>query len=84
MKYFGKKIQRIQLTDELYKEAQKTVIKEYLNDKKQIVVEGECGNIIVASQILGIHSMETQRELYKGYPTREKCQEIIDWICGTG
>ena len=81
LKYFGQKIQRIQLTDELYKEAQKTAIKKYLNDEKQIVVEGECGNIIATSQILGIHSMETQRGLYKGYPTREKCQEIIDWIC---
>lgn len=82
LKYLGQKIQRIQLTAELYKEAQKSAIKKYLNDKKQIVLEDETsGGVVISAQLLGVHSLTTQQMLYKGYPTREKCQEIIDWIC---
>lgn len=84
LKYFGQKIQRIQLTDKLYKEAKKSAIKKYLNDKKQIVVENETdGSAVISAQLFGIHSLTTQEMLHKGYPSREKCKEIIAWICET-
>lgn len=80
--YWGQKVKQIQLTDELYKKAQMSKIKKYLNDNKQIVVEGEAGGgLEVASQIFGACSMEVQMILYAGYPSDLKCREIIDWIC---
>lgn len=81
--YFGHKVERIQLTDELYKEAQASTIKKYLNDEKQIVVEEKAGiGLVLSAQLYGIHSSTTASYLYEGYPTAEKCREIITWICG--
>lgn len=80
--YWGQKVKQIQLTDELYKKAQKSIIKNYLNDNKQIVVEGEAGGgLEAAAQIFGTYSLEVQMILYAGYPSDLKCREIIDWIC---
>lgn len=79
-------IERIQLTDSLYEEAKKSNIKKYLNDEKQIVVVAQPGDLITATQICNFNSpmgsLVLQNVAKQGYPTRKKCLEIMNWICG--
>lgn len=86
LKYWGEKVQRIQLNDELFKKAQNSIIEKYLNDKMQIVVEDEPNTTIKAAAVLaaqatGLHSWVTQDLMHDGYPSEQKCREIISWIC---
>lgn len=82
LNYYGEKVERIQLTDKLYKQAQKSPIKKYLDGVNQIVVEEKAdGAAIVAAMMLGAFSADGQILRHDGYPTYEKCREIIAWIC---
>lgn len=82
LQYWGQKVKQIQLTSELYEKAQNSSIKKYLNADKQIVVEQKAnGGAVLAIQIYGTHSMEAQEMMHDGYPSEQKCREIIDWIC---
>lgn len=83
LKYFGQEVKRIQLSGELLKKATQTKIKEYLNEENQIVVvsENNAGAVVMAARIAGERSLATQYAMYAGYPSQEKCREIIDWLC---
>ena len=87
MKY-GKdnSVYKIDLSDELYTEAKNSPISQYLNTMKQIVVESHDGLSEAESKSM-LHNLETTgwvgNEYAKiGKPTKEKCQAILDWMCG--
>ena len=84
--YLKRRIDAIQLTDELYEEAKKSKISKYLNDKKQIVIDtGYDPALAVAIDMYDMSSptgsLTLQALAKSGYPTRKKCIEIIDWLC---
>lgn len=87
--FLGHKIEVIQLTDALYKKAQKSEIEKYLNNKKQIVVEDKdashraLGGVSMLGSVLNTSagSLLLQNAQKYGYPTREKCLIIMDWLC---
>lgn len=86
MQYFGKKIDAIQLTDALYKEAKKSKIAEFLNDKKQILIDtGADVSLLAASAVYDMKSptgsLVLQNLAKAGYPTYGKCVAIMDWLC---
>lgn len=82
---------RIQLTPELYRKAQHSYIKEYLNDKMQICIVKEtawdstkraAATAISKGNFHDASVYQWQCNSVRGYPTYEKCQAILDWICG--
>ncbi len=84
---FGQTIRRIQLSDEQYLSAKQSNIAKYLNDKHQIEVivhvyrtdeemRSMIQNLQKSSYLYGGETMK------KGYPSYEKCKEIMDWLCG--
>lgn len=83
LKYFGQEVKRIQLSGELLRKATQTEIKKYLNEENQIVVasESSAAAVVMAARIAGERSLATQYTMYAGYPSQEKCREIIDWLC---
>lgn len=81
--YWETKVKKIQLSPELYNDAQNSKIKKYLDNKKQIIVEDkyDAQSVAIAASLFGTLDTATQSALHGGYPTAEKCYEIIDWIC---
>lgn len=87
--YFGKEIEYIVLSDELYEEAQQSKIKQYLdNDQKRIIIVDtkKLNTAGMAGAILGTDNATTLN-LYsylsvEASRTYRQCNEIIDWICG--
>ena len=84
---FGQTIRQIQLSDEQYLSAKQSNIAKYLNDKHQIEVivhvyrtdeemRSMIQNLQKSSYLYGGETMK------KGYPSYEKCMEIMDWLCG--
>ena len=75
-------IGKIQLTPALYEQAKKSNISKYLSGNNTIQVidslnltESEAG---FAAR--NFNSTAAQDILKKGYPSREKCQEILNWL----
>ena len=79
-------INKIQLTDELFQQAKNSSIKEYLDEKKkQIVVVSEV-YLSGYDMMWKMANLQTGNfgltEAEKaGYPSYEKCQAILNWIC---
>ena len=89
LQFFSHKIETIQLTDSLYEKAKKSEIAKYLNDKKQIVVEDNGLEIrsLAGASAMG-YAMDTtkgslvlQNAAKAGYPSQQKCVEIMNWLC---
>lgn len=84
----------IQLTDELFEEAKKSIVMSlYLdNDKKTIELMNkiELSELAKAAlknqQKLGLYGTMNiiNTETANAWPTKEKCAFIINWICGVG
>lgn len=89
LQFWENKIEVIQLTDALYQKAQKSEIKSYLNEKKQIVVEDKdaslraLGGVSMLGSVLNTPAgaLLLQNAEKNGYPTRKKCIEILNWLC---
>ncbi len=79
---------QIQLTDEQYKQAQKSKIAKYLNEEnKQIYVHTphsytKFDDMMVSSMTDKNQILNYALSDKRGYPTREKCEEILAWLCG--
>ncbi len=87
------RIEKIQLTDELYTQAQRSSVGRYLSDDKCLVVINKPNLTGFEEQMLlntalqgadSISEMATsqhgQEMMKKGYPTYDKCKEIMDWL----
>lgn len=81
--FLDHEIERITLSDELCKEAKKSGLKKYINGDGQIIVDtGPSVQLLDASARYGVASAQAQNLASAGYPSREKCKEIIAWLCG--
>ncbi|MBQ4427937.1 MAG: hypothetical protein II881_09370 [Oscillospiraceae bacterium] len=81
-------IYKIQLSDEQFKLAQKSRINKYLNEeKKQIMVVDEV-SLTASEMIEYVATAKSSGYLTggevgkKGFPSYEKCREILSWLCG--
>lgn len=79
-------VHEIVLSTELAEKAKKSEIKEYLHGNTIMVVEkikpsAYCAQLMKSGQSLAAAS-QLKLEQSEGYPTREKCQAIINWLCG--
>lgn len=91
LRFKGHIISSIQLTDELYEQAKNSSIMNYVNAQKRIVVNSS--PIVLSSELSTALHMGTgtlqgaafSAELaQRGHPSRQKCTEILYWICGIG
>lgn len=90
--YFGETIWKIQLNDELFNRAKSSSISKYLiEEKKQIQVikpvyytESETRMMYNNLSSSGYMDMGAglRDKAKQGYPTYDKCKEIMNWICG--
>ena len=91
LEYAGNFVSKIQLDDSLYRLAKESAIEKYLNSDKQIQVVDPV--YFSESEIQRMHSnlsssgymnmgSDLMRKGKQGYPTYEKCLEIMNWICG--
>lgn len=84
LEYTGEILVRIQLSDELYKDAKKSSIQKYLNADKQIeVIQPKARSyeeIKLAHHLMTTTGYAGNDYYKKGYPTYQKCKEILDWI----
>lgn len=84
---FGETIFRIQLNDEQYLSAKQSEIAKYLNDNRQIQVVNPLQLTAAEAQSV-INNLKQSSYLYggesfkRGFPSYEKCVEIMDWLCG--
>ena len=84
---FGETIFRIQLNDEQYFSAKQLEIAKYLNDNHQIQVVDPTHLTAAEAQSV-INNLKQSSYLYggeslkRGFPSYEKCVEIMDWLCG--
>ena len=79
-------VHEIILSADLAEKAKKSEIKEYLHGNTIRIVEkikpsAYCAHLMKSGQRLAAAS-QLKLEESEGYPTREKCQAIIDWLCG--
>lgn len=78
---------RIQLTDELYEQAIKSSIKQYLNpNTKQIEITGtyvqSAGtSAAVKAGNTTAYEYSVSRDVVSAMPTYEKCKAIANWVC---
>lgn len=87
LEYAGNMVTKIKLTSEQFDKAKKSVIAPYLNEKeKQIDVhtpvqytEMEAKMILIGIKTTGSIGNAAK----KGYPSREKCEQILGWLCGS-
>ena len=92
LEFFGETVRNIKLNNELYKEAKLSPISKYLiSKKKQIqVIESvyytESETRTMFSNLSSSRYMDMgaglREKAKQGYPTYDKCKEIMDWICG--
>lgn len=80
------KVKSIVLSDELAQKARSSEIKEYLRGNTIRIVEdvkpsNYFTQLMASGQNLAAVSQLSLEES-AGYPTQEKCQKIIDWLCG--
>lgn len=79
-------IKKIKLSDELFEQAKQSEIKNFLNQNKEIVVIEECNYsaITLGAIELGHPKAEdlAMEDMRKGFPSREKCEKILQWVCG--
>ncbi len=80
------RIEKIHLANDLMEEAKKSPIKDYLKGNDIIVVEQiKPSDGYIALMQAGMTNQAASlasAEASLGYPTPEKCNAIIDWICG--
>ena len=85
LEYAGRMITHIQLTSEQYNKAKNSIIAPYLNEKwKQIDVHAPVHYTEIEAQMV-LNSIKTTGfagNNKKGYPSREKCEQILGWLCG--
>lgn len=79
------RISKIQLDDDMYREALLSPISRYLNDKKQIEVIdysslSDQDVLDRGAYYLGQKEHISHEVAFRGYPTYEKCKKIMDWI----
>lgn len=83
LNYMDHSINTIELcTPEVKEQAEKLGLQEYYNNKGQIEVvqKVKVSKTAVDMAIMGIIST-MQREMMPGYPSREKCSQILDFLC---
>ncbi|MBR3017644.1 MAG: hypothetical protein IKH57_11325 [Clostridia bacterium] len=82
-------IRTIQLRDQLYEQAKRSEIQMYLDDRKQIVVvqgggafstDREMAALETKHMMANLNSLEVQDKVKSGYPSREKCEIIYNWL----
>lgn len=82
----GGVIEWIFLTNGLLPLAKKSMLKEYIeNDKVRVVNEYKASNLYVQYQKMGLSDMavsQLEQDKSAAYPTKEKCDKIINWLCG--
>ncbi len=84
LEYLEKVVNQIQLSDELYQQAQKSDIAPFLNSAKQIEVK-KFVQMSEKELQSAINNMKTtgyagNNFANKGLPTKEKCIMIMDWL----
>lgn len=73
---------------ELIQQAKNSEIEQFLNSENEIVVIEEKGWSSVTTFALQYGAPSSlvadmrAKERREGYPTLEKCNKIVDWICG--
>lgn len=76
-------VQTIRLPPELIEAAKQSAIKEYVNSSGVIKVipptSGSIPDYLVGKTDLAMLYLKEQ--MLSNYPTREKCQAILDWLC---
>ena len=98
MKYIGRDIngetiRSIVLSEELYKEARNSSIAKYLTPSSNCIVligkthlSQEQANSFVENAVNLATNTPITSNVYvadkSGYPSREKCMEILNWMCG--
>ena len=85
--YCGKTVNKIELSDRLLKMAKNSNISKYIEDKYIVIYDSKAVQMpSYVSQGLMSGSLDAMnlgtRYTAMGYPTREKCEEIKNWICG--
>ena len=87
--YLGHMIRYIQLDNQLYELAQGSSIAAYLNGSKQIQVVNpvslsidDVKGVFDSSGHLGAGANTVMQKSKQGYPSHQKCWEILHWICG--
>lgn len=84
LKYMGRPINKIQLTDELYHQAQNSSIAAFLNDKKQIEVRTAANlsaeDLAAARSSLMSTGFVGNAIANAGLPTKGKCITIMNWL----
>lgn len=86
LEYIGQTIKTIELSDELYLQAQKnSKIASYIHQPKRITViedakltDTEARMLLAGIQRTGVAGSEFA---YRGHPDFEKCRIILDWLC---
>ncbi len=77
-------IKTITLSPELAKEARKSKIKKYVDKSGVIaVVEDSSSSVTIPDYAAGNEALTMdfiKRQVLAGYPTYEKCKEILDWL----
>ena len=78
-------IRRIRLTPELFEKAKASSISKYTDGKDSIIViQGANLNAQDAKMLSEkTFSIEAQNIAKRGYPSNQKCQEILAWITGS-
>lgn len=78
-------IKKITLSDKLTEQALNSNIKNYVSGNSIIVVEDINGSAEVAAlmrtgqRTAAVNLLEVEQA--KGYPSKEKCEEILNWLC---
>ena len=78
-------VRSIVLSDKLAAKAKKSGIKEYLNGNRIVIVQDVKPSKAVAELMRYGHSTlaanHLSMEKAQGYPSREKCEAIVAWLC---
>lgn len=78
-------IQKIELSNELVPQAKKSEIKPFLNNHNAILLITSSISSFTRLAIANgspLADKMMMEDLREGFPTLEKCEKIINWICG--
>lgn len=79
-------IEKIQLSDELIQQAKNSEIAQFLNSSNEIILIQKHTSDLTQFAIETGKSFASDlllRDMREGFPTLEKCEKIINWICGS-